>query len=187
MTRESQPKFFDRSDVLTAAERTVGYRVLVERCGRSIITGLFYGDDPNWMTRRRDDDAWVGKVSVSVGPEATPIAGEVFVENSDVAESHRGQGQGFGTLLYNLAIAYAYRDLGGRRVVGQDPSFSALGVHRKLAKLYGTRLRTKREDWGDGNQDSVLYSYPIKIAPRDRLRRSRPPRARHRRVPSHDV
>lgn len=183
MPVKSREILIDRSDVLTAKQRAAGYRVLVERRGVSIIVGLFFGaEDPDWMERRKDDDAWVGRVWVSRA--AGPFdENKVFVENADVEEEHRGQGQGFGTLLYNLAISYAYRDLGARRVIGQDPSEYARGVHRKLAKLYETRFRTRYVSRKDGNLSGVQYSYPIKAMPKARLQRSKLPKSRHRRVP----
>lgn len=175
--RGLKQKTYDRSDVLTAAERAAGYRVLVELETQPAVTAaLFYGpEDADWMRRPRDDAAWVGRVWVTVDSES-----DVFIENADVETAHRGRGQRFGTLLYNLAVAYAYHVFGARRVAGQDPSHPARGVHRKLARLYGTRFRL----WPvDGVPGAAQYLYPIKVAPRARLQRSRLPKSRHRRVP----
>lgn len=177
LTRELRPELFDRSDVLTAAERAAGYRVLVELGpGLSVIAALLYGPtSADWMRRARDDATWAGCVWVTVDSDS-----DIFVENAEVESAHRGRGQRFGTLLYNLAIAYAYRAFGARRVAGQDPSDSARGVHRKLARLYGTRFRLAPVE---GVPGAAQYLYPIKIAPSARLRRSRLPRSRRRRAP----
>lgn len=177
VTREPKSQLFDRSDILTAAERAAGYRILVELGpGLSVIAALFHGPaDADWMRRVRDDAAWVGRVWVTVDSDS-----DIFVENAEVEAAHRGRGQRFGTLLYNLAIAYAHRVFGARRVAGQDPSQSARGVHRKLARLYGTRFRLRPVD---GVPGAAQYLYPIKVAPRARLRRSLLPKSRHRRVP----
>lgn len=102
-----------------------------------------------------------------VDPRESPEIGRIYFKIStddlfvsDACLDGEYHGQGLGSAMYLAGYAYAHHVLGAKRVVGVGPSEDAMGVHRRLSRKTGKRMRT---EWiGDDVEGyDMRYSYPL--------------------------